>query len=244
MNKKFTLIELLVVIGIIAILAAILMPALARSREKAIQSGCTNNLKQLLIAEFAYAADYQQYFIGGKPEPANSNELQSITWVARIYDYVKETKIFLCEADENDDSDFREKYGDDNGGTYTVSYINNAGLLNTKKRYLCERPSGVMAYGPRLHAKKIDSDDDDIINDSLGAYFKYTSGGVPKSNGMHSIDYFDKNRHGFVSNFAFVDGHAEAMTFKVFEEGVKGSSSDISSGKWERESYWWGLGNP
>ncbi|MCE5218247.1 DUF1559 domain-containing protein, partial [bacterium] len=49
-HRGFTLIELLVVIAIIAILAAILFPVFARAREKARQSGCQSNLKQIGIA--------------------------------------------------------------------------------------------------------------------------------------------------------------------------------------------------
>ena len=62
MRKGFTLIELLVVIAIIAILAAILFPVFAQAREKARQTVCASNLKQLGIAQQMYLQDYDEQF--------------------------------------------------------------------------------------------------------------------------------------------------------------------------------------
>ena len=68
-RRGFTLIELLVVIAIIAILAAILFPVFAQAREKARQTSCLSNTKQLGLAFIQYAQDYDEHmpnaFSGG-----------------------------------------------------------------------------------------------------------------------------------------------------------------------------------
>ncbi len=68
MKKGFTLIELLVVIAIIAILAAILFPVFARAREKARQTTCTSNQKQIAASAMMYAQDHEEMM----PSPASA----------------------------------------------------------------------------------------------------------------------------------------------------------------------------
>jgi prepilin-type N-terminal cleavage/methylation domain-containing protein/prepilin-type processing-associated H-X9-DG protein len=90
--KAFTLIELLVVIAIIAILAAILFPVFATAREKARQTACLSNLKQIGLGLMQYAQDYDSRFPGWNTTYANKpQEVDSPTknWKFKVDPYIK-----------------------------------------------------------------------------------------------------------------------------------------------------------
>jgi len=93
MRQGFTLIELLVVIAIIAILAAILFPVFARAREKARQSSCLSNLKQLGLAFLQYAQDYDETMVSGSGYQGNS-----INWQYKVAPYIKNIQIYSCPS--------------------------------------------------------------------------------------------------------------------------------------------------
>src|ERR1700710_903646 len=82
----FTLIELLVVIAIIAILAAILFPVFASAREKARQTTCASNLKQIGLGVMQYQQDYDETFPMLHYNDAANNEVR---WFDAVGPYIK-----------------------------------------------------------------------------------------------------------------------------------------------------------
>jgi len=94
-RKGFTLIELLVVIAIIAILAAILFPVFATAREKARQTQCISNNKQIGAAVMMYLNDYEDVMPLFFSSCNNGNCTRS-TWSGLVQPYVKNWGLFRC----------------------------------------------------------------------------------------------------------------------------------------------------
>jgi prepilin-type N-terminal cleavage/methylation domain-containing protein len=103
-RNGFTLIELLVVIAIIAILTAILLPVLAKAKEKALQTECISNYKQIGVAVQIYVEDFSGYFpIASYTDPSGNN----IVWTKALGPYLPqqgnkvtsvENKVFICPS--------------------------------------------------------------------------------------------------------------------------------------------------
>ncbi len=95
-NRGFTLIELLVVIAIIAILAAILFPVFTQAREKARQTMCLSNCRQMGIAVHMYVQDWDETLptvkMMGTP---------GTSWIEQVQPYVKARLLQRCPSDNS-----------------------------------------------------------------------------------------------------------------------------------------------
>jgi prepilin-type N-terminal cleavage/methylation domain-containing protein/prepilin-type processing-associated H-X9-DG protein len=93
-RRGFTLIELLVVIAIIIILAAILFPVFAQAREKARQTTCLSNLRQIGTAAQMYAQDYDERLPGTELGEGDGE----YHWFEMLAPYARDREIFTCPS--------------------------------------------------------------------------------------------------------------------------------------------------
>lgn len=194
-GKGFTLIELLVVIAIIAILAAILFPVFARAREKARQTSCLSNLKQIGLANNMYMQDYDQMF----PYAADNVTLDTPTsFVFRLTPYIKNTQIWRCPSASvvsNINGVSCSYFGN---GVIFQNYPNDARLSN---------PAGAVVFWEFIEARNT-------------CYRRPTSSGTPALwGGFVSAGRYGAMHNGG-GNCAFADGHAKWLNEEKHSAGV------------------------
>lgn len=123
-KHAFTLLELLFAVAIIGVLAAVLLPALARAREAARRASCLNNLSQIGIAMHMYAQEHD----GQLPWSGGGGNADALMDFAS--EYVHDSRVFFCPSDplagegsEDDDVDAPRTNTDlGKTGSYRTSY--------------------------------------------------------------------------------------------------------------------------
>ena len=203
MRKGFTLIELLVVIAIIAILAAILFPVFARAREKARQTSCLNNVKQLTLGVMMYMQDYdevlplsQMWHSVACLRAFHGNVTMYHWWCDSVFPYVKNKQAFACPSRTGIAAEIGYEIA--YGYNYWLGYYNSA--TGTTPYYRGYKLSAIV-----YPAETILLGD----NDWTGSTSDYPAGYVQAFCGANHPSAFPPARHNGGANFGFVDGHAK-----------------------------------
>ena len=210
----FTLTELLIVIAIIAILAAILFPVFAQAREKARQTSCLSNQKQIGLAVMQYIQDYDESF------PLEESPDYSMDWTQLVQPYIK-----------NGGTGYSANKGVFACPSYAVPEQNGHYAVLTN---VMIPPTLVQQSVSPLTLAEVTTPADNIMIFEVGANgtaanwsYRYspsdawfwdaarvkTYGDCDSKFGTDwgTCNQYPRYRHSGASNFLFIDGHAKSM---------------------------------
>jgi prepilin-type N-terminal cleavage/methylation domain-containing protein/prepilin-type processing-associated H-X9-DG protein len=217
MNKRqgFTLIELLVVIAIIAILMAILMPALARVREQGKRAACMGQLKQLALAWIMYADENDGKIVNGAAGFSNQNmawgdHRNELAWIdvrdfrsgwdaqmdgirrGALFPYLKNEDIYRCPTGRRGEA-----------VTYSIMFSMNAVNHPWSQGVQGAHVKKVSEIRPNTAMRLVFIDEGYMTSDAYAVY-------------IDREQWFDSPpaRHGDGTTVSFADGHADHWKWK------------------------------
>lgn len=215
-GRNFTLIELLITIAIIAILAAMLLPALNQARDRGKMAKCTSNLKNIGLSAFQYANDNKDFF------PLALNRTIPAFRYLIAYDYL-DVRLMDCPSDVTRKASTSFGSGDFypySWRKYKNTYINQGYLWNIYSGYI--NPSNEIIYEPWMLGKQKHPSFDHLVFDGdSGAHSNGFYHGV--SNGISSAIY--DPRHSGQGNVLFADGHTELLSYDRLRYDIYPQSS-------------------
>ncbi|MFA5646004.1 MAG: DUF1559 domain-containing protein [Candidatus Ratteibacteria bacterium] len=220
----FTLIELLVVIAIIAILAAMLLPSLSRARERARQSVCMSNLKQVGVATYMYCDDYDDWlplFYINEGSPYAPYGSTGTGWYLLLAPYfnLKTTVWQICSTKPTVFTCPSHRVVFSASGSWSVSYA----------------PSQYTAYyGTPISGTRRGCKRNRIKRPDYKVWLAETKAGVYSFNGpdFTNIEW----RHNDGSNHCYFDGHVEWKSKKEMEK----DATIVVYGPYSYPyDYWW-----
>ena len=194
MKKGFTLIELLVVVAIIAILAALLLPALANSKELGRRTVCYNNARQIMIGVLLYADEQRSYM------PVGWNG--AVSWDVLVTPYGVNTNTIQCPS---------HKEG-------TRHYWTNANLDRSKASSGNPGQTGVMSYNFSATLESLDDPAGTVAFTEIrdhDASYAFGGASVP-GGGWGSMLFVIEDvfilqyRHLKTETVPYCDGHVES----------------------------------
>ena len=192
-RRGFTLIELLVVVAIIAILAALLLPALAKAKGKARATACLNNLKQLGLGAMMYCDDNDDTL----PQSSHAHA----SWVGRLQPYTG-TNVYRCPDDNNKQRLYSYAINDfltvHPFGAETLDFSRHTSLPSPSDTFYVAECDDLYEGADHFH----------FADDSAGGY---TPAVFPTQVAV--------KRHESGANYLFGDGHAGKLAWaKVLQQ--------------------------